>query len=170
MITPAVLISAAALVLLSTAARLGRVNDRLHALIGNAERLQANADSPATLQQQRALTQDQLGSLLERLLLLRSAVIGIYLTIALLVITSISAGMYAVFPQITNIFPISLGLLGSVAFLYSIVLLIREAAIAVQITLREIAFVRQTLQTPTAASLPLGNEHPHELPSLLQPV
>jgi hypothetical protein len=141
MITPAVLISAAALLLLSTANRLARVNDRLQNLMEEAEGLPQQADS-----EKHELILEQLASLLERLLLLRSAVTGLYVAIALLIVTSILGGMYVVFPQLTSMAPISVGLLGAVAFLYSIVLLIREASIAVRVTLQEITYVRQLLE------------------------
>ena len=62
--------------------------------------------------------------------------IGLYATIALLVITGIAAGMYAAVPAVlTSLISISVGLLGAVAFLYSMVLLIRESSIAVRTTL-----------------------------------
>lgn len=70
MITPAVLISAAALVLLSTANRLGRLNDRLESLVKEAERLGADATGEAS---KRQLVLTKLSSLLERVLLLRSS-------------------------------------------------------------------------------------------------
>jgi hypothetical protein len=146
-ITPAVMISAAALLLLSTANRLARANDRLNHLTAETEGLSQQANSSAARSEKHDLILDQLASLLERLLLLRSAVIGIYVAIALLVVTSILDGMYVVFPQITSMAPISMGLLGAVAFLYSIVLLIREASIAVHVTLQEIAYIRRLLET-----------------------
>jgi hypothetical protein len=80
------------------------------------------------------------------LLLLRSAVTGIYVTIAMLVITSILCGMYAAFQQISSLLPISTGVCGAVTFLYSIVLLIREASIAVRVTLHEVAYARELLE------------------------
>ena len=153
MITPAVLISAAALLLLSTANRLGRVNDRLLRLMAEAERLSLEKDSPAVRAGKLTQIQDQLAGLSERLLLLRSAVMGIYVTIAVLICTSITAGMYVVFPQMTSLVPISVGMLGSVAFLYSIVILILEASVAFRFTVREIAYVRAVLED-------LGKGHP----------
>jgi hypothetical protein len=146
MITPAVLISAAALLLLSTANRLGRANDRLQNLMAEAEALPHQANSSVAHGEKYGLIQEQLASLLERLLLLRSAVTGIYVAMALLNVTSILGGMYVAFPQLTSMAPISVGLLGAVAFLYSIVLLIREASIAVRVTLREISYVRHLLE------------------------
>ena len=133
-ITPAVLISAAALLLLSTASRLGRVNDRLQG------KLEGSKERP----QRDCLILAELAGLADRLLLLRSAVIGLYATIALLILTGIAAGMYAAVPAVlTSLISISVGLLGAVAFLYSIMLLIRESSIAVRTTLGEIAYVHE---------------------------
>ena len=139
MITPAVLISAAALLLLSTANRLGRVNDRLQGVMAKARRVGRKSDSAQAQSQRRIALVNQLSSLVERLLLLRSAVAGMYCTIGLLVVTSIAAGMYVVFPNGFRLVSACAGLLGSVAFLYSIVVFTREAFMAVRATQEEIA-------------------------------
>jgi hypothetical protein len=146
MITPAVLISAAALILLSTANRLGRVNDRLLHLLADAERLPL-ADAAMLSSRKRQHLQDQLAGLSERLLMLRLAANGMYVTIAVLVVTSISGGLYVVIPRITNIVPISLGMIAAVAFLYSIVILIQEGALAFRLSQHEIAYVSELLPT-----------------------
>ena len=80
MITPAVLISAAALLLLSTASRLGRVNDRLQHLLTEAERLLSHSVGQ---EQKEILSFTQWTCLEDRLALLRSAIIALYVTIAL---------------------------------------------------------------------------------------
>src|SRR5215211_4194379 len=146
MITPAVLISAAALLLLSTASRLGRVNDRLQHLLAEAERLLPDAGPLSGSEQKQHLILQQLSSSEERLTLLRSAVTGLYVTIALLVVTSITSGVYVLFPQVTSIGPISVGMLGALAFLYSIAQLIHEASIATRVTTEEIAYIRKLLE------------------------
>jgi hypothetical protein len=146
MITPAVLISAAALLLLSTAARLGRVNDRVQAMIADVHLHSNGAERSAAVNQQRLAVSRQLRELVERLVLLRSAVTAIYVTMALLVATSIAAGMYVVFPAFFRLLSVSTGLLGAVAFLYSIVVLIREASIAVHGTRQEIAELQRLIE------------------------
>ncbi|WP_425619128.1 DUF2721 domain-containing protein [Anatilimnocola sp. NA78] len=147
LITPGVLISATALLLLSTANRLGRVNDRTQALLADldAEKPPSNPADNQNLKDELILK--QLASLLKRLLLLRSAVTGMYVSIALLVVTSITAGLHVIIPQIVSMIPISLAMLGAMAFLYSIVLLIREAAIAVHTTLEEIAYAEGLVES-----------------------
>jgi hypothetical protein len=146
MITPAVLISAAALLVLSTAARLGRANDRLLHLTRDAEKLyNPNASAPAHPRQRQHI-EDQLGGLAERLTLLRSAMNGMYVTIALFICTSIALGLYAAFPALTSLVPNSIGMLGAVAFLYSIVLLILEGSSAYRITQRDLDHAKSLLR------------------------
>lgn len=144
MITPAVLISAAALLLLSTSNRLSRVIDRIRQYLAESQQVMGRADWPSP--RQHELSIQQLHHLLHRLLLLRAAVTGMYLTIGLLLATSITAGLNVVIPQVTPLVPISLGVLGAVCFLYCIVVLVREALIAVRATLEEIDFVQGLLQ------------------------
>jgi hypothetical protein len=148
MIAPAVLISAAALLLLSTAARLGRVNDRLLHLIVEAETLAASGRSEIrkTSEKRGQLTR-QMSILRDRLVLLRSSMSALYMTIGLLVLTSLAGGVYVLVPQVTSVFPISIGMLGAIAFLYSIALLIREATTAEHVTLQEIDYACELLQT-----------------------
>jgi uncharacterized protein DUF2721 len=147
MITPAVLISAAALLLLSTAARLGRVNDRLLHLIAEAEKLSVQPTDRRKIDDERRLLSQQMSSLKDRLVLLRSSMSALYMTIGLLVLTSLAGGVYVLIPSVTSIFPISIGMLGAVAFLYGIVLLTREAAAAEHVTLQEIDYACELLQT-----------------------
>jgi len=148
MITPAVLISAAALLLLSTAARLGRVNDRLLHLIAEAERLSTGQPTDLrSIDEKRRLLAQQMTSLKDRLVLLRSSMSALYMTIGMLVLTSLAGGVYVLIPQVTSILPISIGMLGAVAFLYSISLLIREAASAEHVTLQEIDYAHDLLHT-----------------------
>src|SRR5215203_1256432 len=128
MITPAVLISAAALLLLSTATRLGRVNDRLLHLIAEAERLSVTPRGEHRVaNEKRKLLSQQLVTLKDRLMLLRLSMSALYMTIGLLILTSLAGATYVLVPQVTSVLPISIGMLGAVAFLYSIALLIRES-------------------------------------------
>jgi hypothetical protein len=142
MITPAVLISAPALLVLSTSNRLGRVIDRIRLLSREAESRGTSAAPPADDDQKHGLMVSQLDNLLKRLLLLRTAVTVLYVTIATLVATSIATGIFVIFPRMTAWAPIVVGLLGAVLFLYSIMLLVREAALAVQATIAEVDYIR----------------------------
>jgi hypothetical protein len=109
MITPAVLIWAAALVLLSTANRLGRMSYRISEHRADAQRVHGRAEQPTA--QQRELAIEQLDFLLNRLLLLWAAVTGMYLTMGLLRVASISAGLNLLMPQPVALVLITLGVL-----------------------------------------------------------
>ncbi len=116
MITPAVMISAAALLVLSTASRLGRVNDRLQRRMKESEVLTTwDASQPVT-QAKRQLILEELAGLTERLVLLRSAVIGLYVSIAFFLATGIIVGMSVVFPAISALVPVALGMLARSRF------------------------------------------------------
>jgi hypothetical protein len=148
MITPAVLISAVALLLLSTANRLSRVIDRISSAINLVQHSAGQAATIESNRRRRDLALRQLKHLMHRLLLLRAAITGIYLTIGLLLLTSITAGLNILIPGITRWLPISLGMLGAASFLYCIVVLIREALIAVHATLEDVKFLHDMLGQP----------------------
>lgn len=97
MITPAVLISAAGTLVLSTSNRLSRVTDRIRALAAEAEKLQNNVGYTDLLVQMRQAKRqniaDQLIWLSKRLLLLRTAMTTLYAAIGILVTTSIAVGI-----------------------------------------------------------------------------
>lgn len=164
LITPAVLISAAALLQLSTANRVGRVNDRLRELIKETERSLSQGEMRSASDQKYQFNLKQLAVLQERLQLLRSAASAIYVTIAILVVTSIAAGINVLFPQLPNILPMSLGMLGAVGFLYSILLLVLEASIAVRVTSAEIAYVRELLERLDRAQVQRHDREANFLP------
>lgn len=145
MITPAMLISAAALLLLSTANRLSRVIDRIGAYVAQAERLEGHGQLSVASGKKLLLTMRQIDHLLHRLFHLRAAITGMYLTIGLLLLTSISAGLNLLIPHVPQLIPVSLGVLGVVSFLYCIVVLVREAMIAVRATMEEIDYLRELL-------------------------
>jgi len=146
MITPAVLISAAGTLILSTSNRLGRVSDRIRGLANIAEGLHNTvASSPAAkarLEEKRKLIAEQLGWLSKRLLILRTAMTILYTSIGILVTTSIAVGVVALLRWQYGWVPVVLGMIGASALLYSSLLLVREARQAVSSTLQELTFVR----------------------------
>lgn len=145
MITPAVLISAAALILLFTVSRLGRVNDRLLHLVDDVEELASVQDVDFRFQRKLESCLVQLAGLQERLTLLRSAVTSLYATIALLIATSILIGVNVSIPALSTWVPICVGMIGAMTFLYSISLLIFEALLATRVTLHEVEYVKELL-------------------------
>lgn len=150
MITPAVLISAAGTLVLSTSNRLSRVTDRIRALAAEAEKLQNNAGHTDLLVQMRQTKRqniaDQLVWLSKRLLLLRTAMTTLYAAIGILVTTSIAVGITALFQWRYGWVTVVLGMGGASALLYGSLLLVREARLAVGSTMHELAFVREAVR------------------------
>ena len=148
MITPAVLISASGVLVLSTSNRVGRTVDRVRVLATQLERMQVAADNDAPGNPARAVklrhTGDQLVQLSDRALLLRSALTALYAAIGLLVATSILVGVVTLVQWAYHWVPIMLGLAGSCALLYGSLLLVREARLAVRSTLQEVSFARES--------------------------
>ena len=153
MITPAVLISASGLLVLSTSNRLSRVVDRVRVLAAEAMALHDAAGSEP-VRARRALIWDQLTRLTDRALLLRSAMTVLYLAIGLLVATSIAVGLVSAVGGSHQWLPVSLGLSGALALLYGSLMLLREARLAVGSTLQEMAYVREVMG---AAGEPQGS-------------
>jgi hypothetical protein len=145
-ITPAVLISAAGTLALSTSNRLSRIVDRVRELAKEAARFRTSpGDESARLratESERNLILEQLPRLSQRALLLRSAMTALYTAIGLLAATSIGIGIVALLPERYGWATVASGLAGVAALLYGSLLLVREARLAVRSTLQEMAFVR----------------------------
>ena len=149
MITPAVLISASGVLVLSTSNRVGRTVDRVRVLEAEVERLQMSAESGSPLvlakEFKRKHIGDQLVQLSERALLLRSALTALYTAIGLLVATSILVGVVALLQWAYTWLPVVSGFAGSCALLYGSLLLVREARLAVRSTLQEVSLAREAV-------------------------
>jgi hypothetical protein len=145
MITPAVLISASGLLVLSTSSRLGRVVDRVRALSAEAEGWRGAADDRAA-QRRHALVGTQLEQLSRRAVLLRSALTALYASIGFLVATSIGVALIALVDWRHGWLPVALGLAGAGSLFYGSLLLVREGRIAVRSTLEELAFAREVVR------------------------
>jgi hypothetical protein len=78
MITPAVLISASGVLVLSTSNRVGRTVDRVRALAAEVHRLQISAENASPSEAKCKFIGDQLSQLSERAVLLRSAMTALY--------------------------------------------------------------------------------------------
>jgi len=149
MITPAVLISASGVLVLSTSNRVSRTVDRVRALAAEAERLQISPERFSvpiqTKVSKRKLVADQLSQLSERAVLLRSAMTALYTTIGLLVGTSILVGIVALLQWRYSSLPVVVGFAGACALLYGSLLLVREARLAVRSTLQEVSFAQEAV-------------------------
>jgi hypothetical protein len=145
MITPAVLISASGVLVLSTSNRVGRTVDRVRALAAEVERLQIAPESTSASGSKRKLIADQLSQLSERAVLLRSAMTALYTAIGLLVATSILVGIVALLEWRYSSLPLVLGFAGACALLYGSLLLVREARLALRSTLQEVSFAQEAV-------------------------
>jgi hypothetical protein len=154
MITPAVLISASGVLVLSTSNRVGRTVDRVRVLAAEAERLQISRESASDSGSKRKHVAEQLAQLSKRAVLLRSAMTALYTAIGLLVGTSILVGVVALLQWQYSSLPVVLGFAGACALLYASLLLVREARLAVRSTLQEVSFAREAV---------LGGEQQREL-------
>src|ERR687892_964311 len=147
MITPAVLISASGVLVLSTSNRVGRTVDRVRALAAEVERLQLLPESGSVSSESKASKRkrvaDQLAQLSARAVLLRSAMTALYSAIGLLVTTSILVGVVALLQWQYSSLPVVVGFAGACALLYGSLLLVREARLALRSTLQEVAFARE---------------------------
>ena len=147
MISPAVLMAAGGSVVLSTSNRLGRVVDRVRSLMRDAQRLDQvppENESPTESAQHDFILQ-QLDYCSRRMNLLRSALAGLYASLALLVLTSLLIGVMVLFKGDAGWLPLGTGLSGALAFLFSMLQLVREAAWAVIGTQNEMQFIGELL-------------------------
>jgi hypothetical protein len=160
MITPAVLISACGVLVLSTSNRVGRTVDRVRALAAEVERLQMSRAIFSALSQKecsrRKHVANQLAQLSKRAVLLRSAMTALYSAIGLLVGTSILVGVVALLQWQYSSLPVVLGFAGASALLYSSLLLVREARLALCSTLQEVAFAREAVLERAAQPIEAG--------------
>jgi hypothetical protein len=107
MLTPALLISACGSLTISISHRFGRTIDRTRNL----------------LQQYRALSQDETGTLVEE----QRAMTGMHLAIAVFVATSVAIGVEAILGQEYAWLPLGMGMIGAALLFYSVLLLVVEA-------------------------------------------
>jgi len=143
MITPAVLISACAGLILSTSVRLGRVVDRVRALSEKFEELAQKTPADVVLFEERLeLTFTQLDWLTSRARHLQRAMTTFYLSLGLFVATSVAIGIVAASAsgQFSNL-PIILGLVGVGLLFVGTILLGFEATLALRSIHAEMDFL-----------------------------
>src|SRR2546422_567166 len=146
MITPAVLISAAGSMILSTSTRMGRVVDRVRSL---SDRLQepSSAESETEFaEERRAMLFDQLDKLTSRSRLLQRALTTFYLAVGVFVATSVAIGVVAFSGARGAWVPVAMGLIGAFFLFYGSMLLVFEARLALSTTHAEMDFIWRTTQ------------------------
>jgi hypothetical protein len=159
MITPAVLISACGSMILSTSSRLGRVVDRVRALLDNLEEL---AQTRLEDKQRQGMIFSQLDKLTSRARILQRAMVAFYLATGMFVATSVAIGIVAVIPSSPryNLVPVLVGLVGACFLFYGSMLLIFEARLALSTIHAEMDFVWQQ-STKVAPADVVETHKPH---------
>src|SRR5436189_1266132 len=144
MITPAVLISAAGTMILSTSTRLGRVVDRVRELSDRLRRLAGDEVTIEFFEEERAMLYDQLDKLTSRSRLLQRALTCFYFAVGVFVATSVAIGVVAFFGARGAWVPVVMGLVGAMFLFYGSILLVFEARLALSTTHAEMDFIWRT--------------------------
>ena len=139
MITPAVLISACGTLIFSTAARLGRIVDRVRVLSDQIDRLSTGAVTDFA-EERRLEAERQIASHARRGQLIQASLTSFYVALGLFVGTTIAIGLTAVLPSLAWL-PGGLGIVGTLVLFYGCVALIRETRYALSSVDSEMEFV-----------------------------
>lgn len=147
MITPAVLISGAGTLLMSTSMRVGRITDRVREvterfrfLAGEEGQTEPRAD------EEKRLIVRQLPRLARRTRLLVRAMSALYVAVALLVLTSILIGGASLLgevgqPELTGPLPVIVAVAGAVSLAYAALLLSYETRLSASTSREEMEFL-----------------------------
>lgn len=142
MITPAVLISGAGTMLMSTALRLGRVTDRLRQLSDRFKTLVVDEGNAAPLaHEEKQMITQQLPRLALRSRLLVRAMTSLYYAVALLVLSSLLIGTDNLLPGGFGRLPLYAALLGAAALAFGGVTLSIEIRLSSRTTKEEVDFL-----------------------------
>lgn len=144
MITPAVLISGAGTLILSTSNRLGRSTDRVRTLTSRFKVLVSETGQQEPLARaEKSMIISQLPRLTRRTRYLHRALRAFYLAVALLVLTSILIGIGTLSDIDMHLLPIFFALAGAVALAYGALLLSFESTQSSITTRREMQFLEE---------------------------
>ena len=153
MITPAVLISACASLILTTSQRLGRVIDRTRRISTRLQELAQTQMEGELLEEEHALLFDQLGRATRRSRLLQRAMASLYLALGIFVATSVAIGIVAISGLTYAWIPTLLGIAGAGLLFYASLLLIAESRVALAAVNDEMDFVLRLSRHRTPAEL-----------------
>jgi hypothetical protein len=134
MITPAVLISACGILILSTSTRLARIVDRVRALSRALEQPHARTIGSS---KQSSETERQISAYARRGRLLQAALTCVYLSLGIFVATTTSIGLASFLPVVAWL-PTMLGMAGTVVLLYACLMLIGETRLALGSVIRQL--------------------------------
>lgn len=141
MITPAVLISACASLILTTSQRLGRVIDRTRRISARFQEVARTQAEDEFLEEEHAVLFDQIGRATRRSRLLQQAMSSLYLALSIFVATSVAIGIVAILGLGYAWIPTLLGIAGAGLLLYASFLLIAESRVALTAVNDEMDYV-----------------------------
>jgi hypothetical protein len=140
MITPAVLLSATASLIIATQSRLNRAVDRSRELLKHFRELRAKDAGELTSDVEVRLIYEQLDYSTSRSRILQHALAGLYYSAGAFVATSVAIA-FATLTGWGYAAPISLGITASGLLLYSSLVLVRESRIALAALRAEMDYV-----------------------------
>lgn len=144
MITPAVLISGAGTLIMSTSTRLGRSTDRVRGLTARFKVLVSEEGQKEPMaRQEKALIIGQLPRLTRRTRYLHRALRAFYLAVAFLVLTSILIGVDSLMGLHTGGLPVAFAVVGASVLAYGSLLLSFESTQSSITTRREMEFLEE---------------------------
>jgi hypothetical protein len=147
MITPALLISASGMFILSTSNRLGRVVDRVRNISDRMDALIHDQSGLEMMDERKAMLMEQMRHQTERANILQRALMVFYVASGVFVLTSVAIGVDAVFSHTQlHWMPVGLGIGGACCLLYGSILLIKEARMAVLSLNEETAFLKKLVE------------------------
>lgn len=141
MITPAVLISSCAALILSTSIRLGRVADRVRVLSDKFEEISHGETKPEHYRERLRTMFVQLDKLTSRARILQRAIIVFYTALGVFVATSLAIVIVAVSGAQYTFLPVVAGFAGASLLFYGSVTLIYEARLSLQTINTEMNFI-----------------------------
>jgi Protein of unknown function (DUF2721) len=141
MITPAVLISSCAALILSTSLRLGRVADRVRSLSDKLEAITHGETKPEHYRERLRTIFFQLDKLTSRARILQRSIVVFYTALGTFVATSIAIVVVAVSGSQFAWLPVAFGFGGACLLFYGSVTLIYEARLSLQTINTEMNFI-----------------------------
>lgn len=152
MITPVILILAAASLIGATTARLDRIGETMHELSQSFEHHVAIEHDYPTLRDQQILLWIQIDRSSRRVRLLQATIALLHVALTLFVLTSIGIGVDAASPANLGLEPVIAGLIGALLLLGSALILVYDSLIAMNATRDEARFTLRMTEHRAAQS------------------
>lgn len=143
MITPAVLISACATLIISTSTRLARIVDRVRELSRLIEEISKSEATVDFIEERQTEIDRQIWIQTRRSRLIQNSLTSFYVSLSLFVAATVAIGVISIFPSILQTViwaPNSLGMIGTGILFYGCVMLIAETRLALRSVNSEMQF------------------------------